>query len=127
MKDNLNVFYTIEGKEVCDEEVAVSILLKEGILFCGEVGKTITIHVLCNDIFAWGCADSENLPLNEVSNLYKMWKQDSKWGSVKWCCLKRKEKPQFPIVEAMKKNGSWDDMLEQLPPNKYNICCKSHP
>ena len=117
--------------------MALSILLKEDILFCNErryaeynndklLGSTIVLFVLCNDIFAWGSADSEDLPLNEIQNLYRMWEKDEKWGSAKWCCLRRKEKPQYPVAEAMKKDGSWDDEMEKLPENYYDAYCKLH-
>lgn len=136
MKDNSEVFFTIDNKEYCDEELALSILLKEGALFCGErryaeynndklIGKTIVVYVVCSDIFAWGCADAEDLPLDELSNFYKMWKTNSKWGTAKWCCFRRKEKPQHPVAEAMKNDGSWDDEMEKLSENHYDAYCKS--
>ncbi len=122
------VFFTIDGKEYCNDELALSILLKNDILFCNErryaeynndklLGSTIVLFVLCNDIFSWGCADAEDLPMNEIPHLYKMWKADEKWGPAKWCCLRRKEKPQYPVAEAMKKDGSWDNAIEKLPEN----------
>ncbi len=133
-----NVFFTINGEEECEYELALSILLKEDIVFCNErryaeyktdkiIGTTVVIYVGCSDVFAWGCADAEDLPLKELPNLYKMWEKDPKWGSAKWCCFRRKEKPQGPVVEAMKKHGSWDDDLEKLPENNYDASCKSHP
>jgi len=138
------VFYVVNDKEYCDEELALSILLKEGILFCNErryaeynkdtlLGSTIVLYVICNDIFAWGCADAEDLPLTEVPYLYKLWEGDNKWGSVKWCCSRRKEKPQFPIIEAIKKDNSWNEIMENLPENRYDAYCnlwlfhKKHP
>ena len=87
----------------------------------------MVIHDLCNDIFAWACADGEDLPLDEVSNLYRMWEKDSKWGSAKWCCYRRKEKPQGPVVEAMKGDGSWDEEMEKLSENHYDSFCRLHP
>jgi len=114
-----------------DEENALSALLKDGILFCNErnysstpggpsEGLTIVLFVICNDIFAWGCADAEDLPISELENLYKMWLKNNKWGSTKWCCIRRKEKPQRPAVELMKKDGAWDDELECLSENRYD-------
>ena len=79
------------AEEFFDEEEALSVLLKNGVLFCNErkysrekdgktEGSTIVLFVICNDIFAWACADAEDLPLNELPNLYKMWLNDNVWG-----------------------------------------------
>ena len=139
MKNTPRIFYTIDGKEYCNEELALSILLKDDILFCNDRqyvefkdptiirGETIVLFVLCNDIFAWGLADGEDLPLGEVGNLYRMYEQDPKWGTAKWCCFRRKEKPQYPVAEAMKRDGSWDNEMEKLSENHYDAYCKSHP
>jgi hypothetical protein len=117
--------------EFFDEEVALSELLKNGVLFCNSryyslkkdtksEGETIVLFVICNDVFAWGCADAEDLPLNELENFYKMWEKDKINGPIKWCCLRRNEKPQKPMVDLMKKEGAWDDELEKLSENLYD-------
>jgi hypothetical protein len=121
-----------DGKQYFDDEVALSILLKDEILFCNERkyvdcrdgGSTIVLFVICNDIFAWGFADGEDLPLGEVEKLYNMHKKDSQWGSTKWCCFRRKEKPQTPVEKMMKKDGSWDEDMEKLPENHYDKMCR---
>lgn len=134
------MFYTVSGKEYCDEERALAQLLLDGILFCNEretveydykvvdgqlhvdetkgtsVGEATTVlYVNCNDLFYWACADAERIKNNEIGTFYKMHMANKKWGSAKWCCLKRKMRPQVPIVEAMKKDGFWDAELEALP------------
>jgi len=132
------VFFNMDGKECCNEELALSILLKEGILFAnsrkfvgikfvpdnskkefhcedGEIKEeTIVLFVICNDLFAWGTADGENITLEEIPNLYKSWANDKHWGVSKWCCKKRNLKPQKPIIEDMKKDGVWDSEMEKL-------------
>jgi len=139
-----NVFFKMsDGEEHCVDELALSILLKEEILFCNErhtamrpfktnekgviLGtdetkpweiseeSTTVLYVNCNDLFYWGTADAESLPNSEIGNLYRMWKANPKWGVDKWCCLRRKLRPQIPIVEMMKKDGFWDEELESLP------------
>lgn len=138
-----NVFFKMsDGEEVCNEELALAILLNEEILFCNERhtamkpikvkdGKflppnpndpwevtnesTTVLYVNCNDLFYWGTADAESLPNDEIGKLYKMWKKDGAYGVDKWCCLRRGLRPQVPIVERMKKDGFWDDELEALP------------
>jgi hypothetical protein len=57
------------------------------------------------------------LPLDEVGNLYKMHMADKKWGSTRWACIRRKQKPQRPVADAMKSDGSWDSVMEALPDN----------
>jgi len=56
--------------------------------------------------------------------LYKAWHSDKKWGVDKWCCVKRNEKPQKPIVLAMKNEGSWDDAMDNLPDNVTDLMVK---
>lgn len=82
-----------------------------------EESKLISVHVNCNDIFAWGCADSEDLPHDEIENLYRMWRADPTWGSAKWCAIRRKQKPQGPVIKAMQEAGAWDSIMENLGPN----------
>lgn len=83
--------------------------------------KMTEIMVGCNDIFAWGIADSEPLPAYEIRKLYEMWKADPEWGVQKWCCMHRNEKPQSPIAEDMKRDGAWDETMENLPQNTSEL------
>jgi hypothetical protein len=82
--------------------------------------ELISIHVSCNDIFAWGCSDSEDIPYKGIEPLYRMWRADPAWGAAKWCCIQRNEQPQRPVAEAMKKAGAWDETMANLPPNGYD-------
>jgi hypothetical protein len=82
--------------------------------------------VMCNDIFAWGCADAEYIDDEEFDNLYAMWYNDMEWGGARWCCIKRNEKPQLPVVKLMKEAGSWDDVLEALPENQYDAAIRKY-
>jgi hypothetical protein len=79
--------------------------------------ELIAVYVNCNDVFAWGCADAEDLPHDEIENLYRLWRADPHWGSAKWCAIRRKQQPQKPVIDAMKAAGSWDDIMENLGPN----------
>lgn len=117
------LFFTIDGKEYCNEPALLSELLGAGILFSNEreylfdganAGSTIVLFVQCNDLFWWGTADAMDLPLVELPKLYKMWKADPKWGVEKWCCFQRKLRPQKPIIEMMKKQGAWGQDMEAL-------------
>lgn len=82
-----------------------------------DESKMISVSVNCNDIFAWACADAEELPYEEIENVYRLWRADPNWGAAKWCAIRRKQKPQGPVIDAMKKAGSWDDIMENLGPN----------
>src|ERR1700733_466473 len=33
------------------------------------------IGVTCSDVFAWGCADVEDLPYSELENCFRMWRE----------------------------------------------------
>lgn len=118
------------------EDIALAVLLAEGVIFTNVVDlslqwpqfykeKTFTTacYVDCSDVFMWGCADAENIevtdgePPSEMIELYKLHRENSKWGSTKWACIKRGIQPQFPIKRDMKKDGYWDDVLENLTKN----------
>lgn len=128
--DNDKVFFRgIDGKLFVNEERALGLLLLDGILFCNEretlfqgkkdtSGPTTVLYVNCNDIFAWGCADAEPLPNKEIGNLFKMHRADPIWGTSKWCMLQRKQRPQKPVEELMKKDDSWTQDIEALPERK---------
>ncbi len=127
MKDEKDpIFFTIDDKEYCIETKALSeMLAADGFLFVsGDSGPfwetadgdkgPCSIHVNCNDLFAWGCADSEPLPMSEIGAFYKAWKA----GRVdNWASARRNLQPQSPIRDRMKKNGKWDEAMEALPKN----------
>jgi hypothetical protein len=128
---NAEIFYIVDGKEYCDEEKALAILLAEEVCFVNErdyvhpiswtegkiqiAGSTTIVFVICNDLFYWGTADAEDLPHDEIGKLFKMWYADKRWGPDKWCCFRRNLRPQVPIVKMMKEAGVWDDAMEALP------------
>jgi len=116
------------GSIHCDKEKILSILLKDEVLFCNardfldvdgktNGGHTTVLFVNSNDVFAWACSDAEDLPNEEIGNLYKMHKADPKWGSTIWCILRRKQKPQKPMEDLLRKEGVWTDALDNLNKN----------
>lgn len=139
--DDADMFFTTKDKEgkdkeYCINELALAVLLANDVCFLNQrpysyndVGKskeeikktvkidgsTTIVYVNCSDLFYWGGSDAEDLPLNEIGNLYRMWKVNKQWGSYKWCCLRRKLRPQVPIVKDMKEDKFWDADLEALP------------
>lgn len=121
-------WFIAEGDNLLFYDEALALLL------CGEYifplvaqsteGKlTIGLYVGCNDVFHWGCADCEELPLvgfrneeeSEFWDLYEKVRTKGSWGSVEWCCLRRQMRPQYPVMRDMKKAGMWTDELESLP------------
>lgn len=65
----------------------------------------ITIAVICNDVFAWGCADAEDILYSDLEAVARAHMKDSAWGIAAWCIKKRKQMPQKPVAEAMIKAG----------------------
>lgn len=116
-----------EKEMIFNEEKALARLLGEGIIFVNshwweddwpdQAKKITSLNVNCNDIFAWACADGEEVEFDEIQALYDLWHKDRRWGAAKWCAIKRNQKPQPPVIKAMKENGSWDDVMEHLEKN----------
>lgn len=122
--------------EYYNEEAMLSILLHNGYLFCNNgyfpndlyeedskhidkvYNRTTRLFVLCNDLFYYATADGEHITTDEIPELFKMYLKEHKWGVDKWCCMKRNLQPIRPIVEAMKADEVWDDMMEGLEKNR---------
>lgn len=142
LSKNIELFHVshceMKYDEWCDEENALAWLLTHQIVFLNNVDlskeypeyykeETLTtcVYVNCGDTFAYACADSECLSssdgdLNsEIYSLYKMCIENYKYGSIKWCSIKRNLKPIKPHVEGMKEQGFWDKDMETLRDNKW--------
>jgi hypothetical protein len=110
-----------------EEEIALAHMLIAGIVFLNshhwendwpeKARQAPALLVECNDVFAWACAEAEEFGHHEIESLYKAWQADKTWGTAKWCCIKRQQKPQPPVEAAMRKAGSWDAVMEALPAN----------
>lgn len=125
---------TIEHTMFFEENDLLAELLSDGVLFsnvraydANDIGKphepdlrerTIVLFMNCNDVFSWGCADAECITIDEIPDLYLLWRDNHKWGPMKWACKKRNLQPQRPIVIDMKKDGYWDATMADLPGNK---------
>ena len=116
------------GHEHCDVEHCLSVLLHDDVLFANERrfldgkdvdGPTVVLFVNCNDLFAWGCADAESLPYDEVGKLFRMHRANAGWGSQKWCAIRRNLKPQPPAQRLMEMAGAWDAQMEALPDSPF--------
>ena len=80
-----------------------------------EKPGTITLELNCNDLWYWATADSEPVTVDELPELYRRFKEDKKWGTTKYACVKRKLAPQVPVVKQMQDDGAWDDEMGSLP------------
>jgi hypothetical protein len=108
---------------------ALAVLLAEDVIFLNtnwwektwpeDAKKTFAVCVNCNDIFAWACADAEQVLYDDVESIYKYYKKDPVWGTAIWCILKRNMMPQHPVYRDMVKAG-WQLDLMELPPNPYD-------
>lgn len=130
----IDVRYIIEDKEHFNVEEALSLLLLHEQVFLNnnwwkeewpkDAKDSFYIGVNCNDVFAWGCADSEELKFNDLKDLFEYWEKDNNWGPVIWCIIKRKEMPQRPVYKRIQEAGIWnlDDLQKQhgLEENKYD-------
>lgn len=117
-----------------DEELALSEMLKEGILFCNccyyslqkdgkSEGETVVLFVNLNDIFC-PAADALELLTTEIEDLYSLYSQykylqNKYYGVIKWAALKLGLKPMYAYQKEMKEQGLWDDKLEKLRDNKF--------
>lgn len=110
-----------------EEEEALAIMLADGTCFVNSYHwksewpeadrERVAIIVNCNDIFAWACADGEELDHDQIKPLYDSCVAHPKWGSAIWCAIRRSQKPQPPVIRKMKADGVWDDRMEKLGEN----------
>lgn len=120
-----------DGRVFPDEEEMLATLLKDGILFASSrkylderntvQKETIVLFVNCSDTFAWGCADGEELPISELPEMFKLYEKNGHNGVTQWVCVKRNEQPQAPVTACLKRDNFWNEALEKLPPNHYDI------
>ncbi len=95
--------------------MALAVLLMNEVIFINdhwwekewpeEARKTTSLNVNCNDVFAWGCADAEEIRHGQLEELYRLWVEFPGWGPALWCCLQRKQMPQEPVAKSMRASG----------------------
>lgn len=101
-----------------DNGKALSYLLLNDIMFLNthwykkdwseEAKNTTSLVVNCNDVFAWGCADAEEVTLKDLKDLYYHVKKDKNYGSIVWCIKKRNMLPQKPVYDIIQNDGVWN-------------------
>src|ERR1019366_4612615 len=111
--------FEIDTNNLMEPEEQIAFLILEEVLFTnnGWWDKTwpkdaISLHVNCNDVFAWGFADAEDILYSEIKALLEMYLKDNLWGAAAWCIKKRKMIPQPPVERIIRDIGIWN--LEEL-------------
>src|SRR5687767_4933683 len=82
------------------EDLALALLLMNGEVILADD----RLCVNCSDVFVWGSSDEESLPLDEFEPVYRIWRERP-WGAQIWCLIRRKQMPQEPVEQAMRKAG----------------------
>jgi hypothetical protein len=87
-----------ETEMIFDECKALAMLLNNEIVFINnhwwrndwpeDAKKTFSINCNCNDIFAWACADAEEVEYDELQDLYDHVSKDPALGAAIWCIKK---------------------------------------
>ena len=108
--------------EVIENREALQYLLEQEVVFINyrehsfedtKQGVTLVVYANCSDVFAWGCADGENISSeDELMSLYNHVKNNEIWGSTIWVIKKRKRQPQDAVIRNMKAAGVWSEELE---------------
>lgn len=62
--------------------------------------------VNCSDVFWWGCADAEEITLEELPALLACYDEVGAGGEL-WCCRKRKMRPQTASYEECYPPKDW--------------------
>lgn len=115
-------------------DAALAIMLLNEVVFTNEhhwrsdwpeeARRTTALCVGCNDVFAWGCADAEDMTHRDVDEVFGFWEKDPHWGAAVWCMIRRRELPQRPVAERIRKAGVWDlealAVEHDLRPNHYD-------
>lgn len=106
------IAYEFDTDELTEPEEQLGFLLSQGLIIInnGWWDKSwpkdkITLSLICNDIFAWGCADSEDMGYSDIKDIFAEYVKDRTWGPAIWCIKKRKQLPQSPVLMIMEKAG----------------------
>jgi hypothetical protein len=118
--------WEINGEEVDDflpEAAAAQLLMDEVVYFAEYRYKPwfdkkndhdgLVLVMNCGDVFAWGCADHEEIGSEE--ELHELYRYHMQGKSTNWVCKKRNMRPQWPLAKIMIADGRWDDEMQALP------------
>jgi hypothetical protein len=134
--------FTYQGKEETDfnPEKAIAQLVSNDVLFSNfrtysynkdkltNDGTTIVLFANCSDVFAWGCADAEDVSSEEeLKSLYDYCEKYGGYeGRTIWACMKRKEQPQEAVAKYLKERNCWPKELDSLHESRYDILVREN-
>jgi len=72
---------------------------------CEHNEEHVVVLVSCNDVFAWGMGDVEDIHHDEIRDLWAHYIADIEWGVDVWCVKRRKMRPQAPVLRELIKAG----------------------
>lgn len=116
-------YWLFKDNPAFEMEMAIAELLAaEKVVIGGlveyENDKSIaSLDVMANDVWMWGCADCEPLPIDEIKNLWIMFKENESWGEVWWVCKQRDMQPQKPMRDKMIEQNAYPDWMNKLGKN----------
>ncbi len=109
IQESLLIRYKIEEEIYFNKEQAIMVLMNEGVLYINSAPDGIaTFYLNCGETFYLDMEDIEQIPLNEIENLYNMWIRDSGWGPTVWCIQYRKQKPLKLFYDIIQSEGIWN-------------------
>lgn len=123
------MIYKGETKKWFDESLALAYLLKEGVIAPtwgkysyreDNVVPCVSLFILCNDTFAWGCADGEMFEYKDIERIYRLHKKHPGLAGDIYAIQQRKEKPQKPVELMLKNHNAWYDEFDTFEENYYD-------
>jgi hypothetical protein len=66
-----------------------------------------TMYVDCSDVFFWGCADAEEITVEQIPELLECYKQSQGLGGILWCAKTRQFRPQTAVYEGWIHPDEW--------------------
>ena len=76
-----------------EQQAQVIELLRAEVLGLRITGKDVRLWVVMNDTFGYACADGEDVPLDQLSSVSRMWSEHGHDGLTAWAARQRGEQP----------------------------------
>lgn len=67
----------------------------------------VSLYINCSDTFFWGCADGEDIGIEELPELLECFKLSPNHGGDLWVCRKRKMRPQTACYKSRYPKEEW--------------------
>lgn len=127
MNDGINEMYIVmDGKEIpCPNNIIRYLIDKGKVLFIDvdyvdeygpipDTEETLGMFLNMNDVFDWGLAYMYRVTTKDLLPLWRAIEVSPKWGSVKFVAMKRLILPQESIIERMKVDGEWCELMQSI-------------